>query len=138
LAAKIRAMSDEAPNAFDEAARQGIAVDASEPERLRKAIDLALDYRGDVTITLRSTGASIEGYIFDRTEGPTPAEAAVRILPRDRDERITVPCHDIARIRFTGRDTAAGKSFETWMRKYVEKKLAGERASIEPEPLDEG
>jgi hypothetical protein len=132
------AMPDEAPSEFDETGRQGIVVDATEPEQLRKAIALALDYRGDVTITRRSSGESIEGYIFDRTDGPTPIEAAIRIIPRNRDERITVRCDDIARIQFTGRDTAAGKSFETWMKKYVAKKLAGEQASIESEPLDEG
>jgi outer membrane protein assembly factor BamA len=38
-------------------------------------------------------------------------------------------------IEFSGRDTAAGKSFETWMKKYVQKKLAGEEASIRSEPL---
>jgi hypothetical protein len=112
-------------------------VDATEPERFRQAIDLALDYRGDVSITRKSTGESIEGYIFDRTGGRAAAEASIRIIPKDRDERITIRCDDITRIEFTGRDTAAGKSFETWMKKYVEKKLAGERANIESEPLDE-
>ena len=129
-------MSDEAPNASDETGRQGIVVDGSDPEQLRTAIDLALDYRGDVTITRRSTGEAIEGYLFDRAGGPAPQDSTIRIIPSDRDERITISFDDIARIDFTGKDTAAGKSFETWMKKYVEKKLAGEQASIESEPLD--
>ena len=29
-------------------------------------------------------------------------------------------------LAFTGRDTAAGKSWEAWMKKYAEKKAAGE------------
>jgi hypothetical protein len=58
-------------------------------------------------------------------------------MPRDRDERITVRGDDIARIHFTGRDTAAGKSFETWTKKYVRKKLAGEKANLESEPIDD-
>ncbi len=114
---------------------QGTVVDATDPDQLRKAIDLALDYRGDVTITRKSTGAPIEGYIFDRTDGPTLDQCAIRIIPRDDNARITIPCDDIARIAFSGRDTAAGKSFDTWMKKYVEKKLLGERANIETEPL---
>jgi len=129
--AKMPAMSQDPPNAFEETGRQGIVVDGSDPEPLRNAIDLALDYRGDVTITRRSTGEALEGYIFDRTDG-----SAIRIIPRDRDERITIPFDEIARMEFSGKDTAAGKSFETWMKKYVEKKLAGERANIESEPLD--
>ena len=134
--AKMPAMSQEPPNAFEETGRQGIVVDGSDPEQLRKAIDLALDYRGDVTVTQRSTGEALEGYIFDRTDGSASAGATIRIIPNNRDERITIPFDDIARIDFSGKDTAAGKSFETWMKKYVEKKLAGERASIESEPLD--
>jgi hypothetical protein len=131
-------MSGDGSSASEQPARRGTVVEATEPEVLRTAIDLALDYRGDVTITRKSTGEAIEGYIFDRTEGPTPAEATVRIMPRDRDERITVRCDDIARIHFSGRDTAAGKSFETWMKKYVQKKLSGEQASLESESLDDG
>ena len=115
---------------------QGLVVDGNDPVALRAAIDLAVDYRGDVTITPRSGGTPIEGYVFDCSAGPAPGEAAVRLLPRDGDERVTVRVGDIARIEFTGRDTAAGKSFETWMKKYVAKKLAGEQANIESEPLD--
>jgi len=131
-------MSSEGPDASEQPARQGTVVEATEPELLRRAIDLALDYRGDVTITRRSTGEAIEGYLFDRTDGPTPAEVTITIMPRDRDERITVRGDDIARIHFTGRDTAAGKSFETWMKKYVQKKLSGEQASLDSESLDDG
>ena len=50
---------------------------------------------------------------------------------------MTVRYTDIARLEFTGRDTAAGKSFETWVKKYREKKAAGEtNIRIEPEKLD--
>ena len=115
---------------------QGLVVDDNDPVALRAAIDLAVDYRGDVTITPRSGGAPIEGYVFDRAAGATPGEDAIRLLPHDGDERVTIRVADVARIGFTGRDAAAGKSFETWMKKYVAKKLAGEQANIESEPLD--
>ena len=43
----------------------------------------------------------------------------------------------VARLEFTGRDTAAGKSFETWVKKYQAKKAAGETdIRIDPEKLD--
>ncbi|MHC4415742.1 MAG: hypothetical protein ACYS0G_10695 [Planctomycetota bacterium] len=130
-------MSDERITSDDTTARQGLVVDGSDPRRLHLALELALDYRGDVTITRRSSGELIEGYVFDRVPGPTAGEAKVRIMVAHGDARITIPCHDIAEVRFSGRDTAAGKSFETWMKKYVEKKLAGEGANLEPEPLDD-
>ena len=44
---------------------------------------------------------------------------------------------DIASLAFSGRDTAAGKSFEAWMKKYAEKKAAGEKnIALHPEALD--
>ncbi len=121
----------------DLTARQGIVVDASDPDRLRDAVDLAFHYRGDVTITCGSTGREIDGYVFDRVRGATPADLVIRMIVPGSSERIEIRVDDIAQLRFSGRDTAEGKSFETWMKKYVQKKLAGEHASIESEPLDE-
>lgn len=115
---------------------QGYAANASDPAALRRAVDLAFDYRGDVTITRRSSLQPIEGFIFDRKLDRASKELIVRVIPVGSDERITIPFSDITRIDFTGRDTASGKSFETWVKKYIEKKQAGERASIESESLD--
>ncbi len=114
---------------------QGRTVDASDPQALRQAIEQAFNYRGDVTIA-RCNGESIEGYIFDRHTDKRNGELVLRIIPRNSDDRIVVPMADIAALSFTGKDTASGKSFETWIRKYAEKKLAGESASIESESLD--
>ena len=66
------------------------------------------------------------------------AERPIRLLPADGAERITIPLRDVAAIQFTGRDTAEGRSFETWVRKYVQRKLAGEPANIETTPEDAG
>ena len=114
-----------------------MACDASDPEELRRVLDEALDYRGDVTITRKSTGESIQGYVFDRTSAATLGDSKIRIIPIDGGQRITIPYDDIAQVRFTGKDTAAGKSFDTWMKKYVRNKLAGEAANIESESLDD-
>ena len=44
---------------------------------------------------------------------------------------------DIAALAFTGRDTAAGKSWEAWVKKYAHKKAAGEKnIALQPEPLE--
>lgn len=109
---------------------------ATEPE-IRSALEKAFDYRGDVAITMKD-GSRVEGYIFDRrSEGETLADCVVRLFPKDRNEKVAVSYSSIARLEFTGRDTAAGKSFETWVKKYQERKAAGEKnIQIEPEALD--
>jgi hypothetical protein len=109
---------------------------ASEAE-IRAALEKAFDYRGDLTITLKD-GAKIEGYIFDRrAESASLSECTVRLLPKDRPGKIAIRFSDIAALSFTGRDTAAGKSFAAWVKKYKEKKASGEQnIGIEAEPLD--
>ena len=105
-------------------------------EEVRGALEKAFDYRGDVTIT-RKDGSTVEGYIFDRKPGKTLADSAVRLFPKDREEKIAVRYDEIAALEFTGRDAAAGKSWETWLKKYQEKKAAGEKnIGLEPEKLD--
>ena len=45
---------------------------------------------------------------------------------------------DIAALAFSGRDTAAGKSWEAWVKKYWDKKEAGGGSlSLQPESLEE-
>jgi hypothetical protein len=105
-------------------------------EDIRAALEKAFDYRGDVTIT-RKDGSKIEGYLFDRRSGATLKDSVVRLLPKDAKEKISISYADIAALAFTGRDTAAGKSWEAWMKKYAAKKAAGEtNIALEPEPLD--
>ena len=105
-------------------------------EEIRVALEKAFDYRGDVTIT-RKDGSKIEGYLFDRRTGRTLAESSVRLYPKDSNQKLSISYADIAALAFTGRDTAAGKSWEAWMKKYAEKKAAGENnISLKPEPLD--
>lgn len=122
----------------------GAVVPAADPNELRRALDEAFDYRGDVTLVLRD-GSSIEGYLFDRRSGRTLAESRVRLLPKtpvdgvpstDPKARVEISYADIAELRFTGRDTAAGNTWENWVRRYAEKKLKGERAEIASEALD--
>lgn len=115
---------------------EGWVPELAGEEEVRQALEKAFDYRGDVTIT-RKDGKKIEGYIFDRRTGKTLADSAVRLFPKDSDQKISVPYSDIAALAFSGRDTAAGKSFEAWVRKYWEKKAAGEKdIGIQAEALD--
>jgi hypothetical protein len=105
-------------------------------EEIRLALEKAFDYRGDVTI-VRKDGSKLEGYLFDRRSGKTLADSVVRLIPKDSNQKIAVPYADIASLVFSGRDTAAGKSFEAWMKKYAEKKAAGEKnIALHPEALE--
>ncbi len=131
---------------------EGWIPDLASEAELRDALEKAFDYRGDVTIT-RKDGSKVEGYIFDRRNGATLAESVVRLIPNEsasaqvsvqkkdanlgHPQKISIPYSDIAALAFTGRDTAAGKSWEAWVRKYWEKKAAGEKGiALEPERLD--
>jgi len=107
------------------------------PDDVRAALEKAFDYRGDVTIT-RKDGSAVEGYVFDRrADGPALGQCRVRLLPKGGGDRISISYAEIARLEFTGRDTAAGKSWETWVKKYQEKKKAGEtNIRLDPERLD--
>jgi hypothetical protein len=105
-------------------------------EEIHAAFEKAFDYRGDVTLTLKD-GRTINGYVFDRRTGPSLQTSAVRIIPSNERTKLTIPYADIAALAFTGRDTAAGKSFEAWVKKYWEKKAAGEKnIAIQPETLE--
>ncbi|HWZ51335.1 MAG TPA: hypothetical protein VNW54_07710 [Granulicella sp.] len=108
---------------------------ATEAE-VREALEKAFDYRGDITVT-RKDGTKVEGYLFDRRTGATLADSYVRIIPAKEKTRLNIAYSEIAALAFSGRDTAAGKTFEAWVKKYWEKKAAGEKdIQIEPEKLD--
>ncbi len=125
---------------FEHENLEGWVPQLATPEEIHAALEKAFDYRGDVTIT-RKDGSVVEGYVFDRRSGASLANSEVRIIPSKAPggERVklAVPYSEIAALAFTGRDTAAGKSFEAWIKKYWEKKAAGEtNIGIESETLD--
>jgi hypothetical protein len=119
---------------FEHEKLQGWIPDLGNEDELREALEKAFDYRGDITIT-RKDGSQIEGYLFDRRIGRTLSDSLVRILPAN-GPRVSIPYSDVAALSFSGRDSAAGKSWEAWVRKYWEKKAVGESAAIEPEALE--
>jgi hypothetical protein len=107
---------------------------ASETD-VREALEKAFDYRGDVTLTLKD-GRVVQGYLFDRRSGATLEASAVRIIPANERTKVNIAYSEIAALAFTGRDNAAGKTFDAWIKKYWEKKAAGEKnIGIEAEAL---
>jgi len=114
---------------------QGWVPSLESEEMIREALEKAFDYRGDIRIT-RKDGSVVDGYLYDRRNGKTLADSLVRLLPADGSPRVNIPYSDVAALKFSDRDPAAGKSWEAWVRKYWEKKAVGERAAIESEPLE--
>lgn len=115
---------------------EGWVPDLATPDELRSALDIAFNYRGDVTVT-RKDGSKIEGYVFDRRMGATLESSYIRVMPKDADEKLSIAYSEIAALAFSGRDTAAGKSWEAWVRQYWAKRAAGEKGiALHPESLE--
>jgi hypothetical protein len=115
---------------------EGWVPDLTDELALREALDKAFDYRGDITLTLKD-GRKVEGYLFDRRSSGSLQSSIVRIIPVGNQSKVNVSYADIRGLQFSGKDTAAGKSFESWVTKYWAKKAAGEsNIHIAPEVLD--
>src|SRR5215469_344219 len=121
---------------FEHEKLEGWVPQLAGEEEVRQALEKAFDYRGDVTIT-RKDGSKVEGYIFDRRSGKNLGDSVVRLFPKDSSQKVSVSYADIAALKFADRDPAAGKSWEAWVRKYWEKKTAGEKnIGIQAESLE--
>lgn len=91
---------------------------------LHKQIDAAFDYRGYVTVHLKS-GEAVEGYLFNRQfSNPRLAQDNfVELFLKGGGENRRLSIADIASVALTGEDCAAGKSYDD----YLKKKAAGEK-----------
>ena len=88
---------------------------------LREVVDFAFDYRGNTTV-VKTDGSEVVGYIFNRN-ADVP-EAFLQLFDEQGNGPLTIPYRDIATIKFTGKDTAAGSSWKAWVeRKEKEKAL---------------
>src|ERR1700738_2022886 len=124
-----------APGTEHEQLEGGIPERASD-EDWRQALEKAFDYRGDVTLTLKN-GERIEAYIFNRVTGPTLSESFLQYFTPKANDKRKVSYAEIARLEFSGKDRAAGKHWEDWVKAYNEKKAAGvKNIALVPEKLD--
>ena len=88
---------------------------------LEEVVERAFDYRGDVTL-VRRDGTEVIGYLFNRN---TEIQGRfVQMFAGTGDGPLTIPYSEIRTIRFTGKDTAAGKSYEAWLRRKTERPTA--------------
>ena len=103
---------------------------------LRNALEKAFDYRGDVTITTKS-GERIEAFIFNRQTGNTLADSFVQYFAPNVTAKQKLSYAEIARLEFSGKDRAAGKHWEDWVKAYNERKAAGEKnIALHPDKID--
>ncbi len=115
---------------------EGWIPDLAGEDDLRKALEKAFEYRGDVSITTKS-GQRIEAYVFNRQTGSTLADSYVQYFSPNNPAKQKLSYADIARLEFTGRDRAAGKHWEDWVKAYNERKAAGEKnIALHPDKLD--
>ena len=133
--AAFDANAEEVAHGRDKEQLEGWIPSLASDDDIRGALEKAFDYRGDVTLTLKD-GRVVQGYVFDRRTGKSLADSAVRVIPAGERTKISIAYAEIAALAFTGRDNAAGRTFDAWIRKYWEKKAAGEKnIGIEAERL---
>jgi hypothetical protein len=115
---------------------EGLIPEFASEDDVRQALEKAFDYRGDVTITTKS-GEVIEAYIFNRHTGATLAESWVQYFTPKATDKRKLSYVEVARLEFTGKDRAAGKHWEDWVKAYNERKAAGEKGiALVPDKLD--
>jgi hypothetical protein len=103
---------------------------------VRMALEKAFDYRGDVTLTLKS-GERIEAFVFNRHTGQSLADSFAQYYTPSAQEKRRISYAEIARLEFSGKDRAAGKHWEDWIKAYNERKGAGEKdIALHPEALE--
>jgi hypothetical protein len=108
---------------------QGRVFSPQSLSELADAIESAFDYRGDVSVALRS-GEVICGYLFNREVNA--GQSWIEIFPSSHPEVRRVQYDEVATIAFTGEDTASGKSWDAWVtKKESERKLDAARLASE-------
>jgi hypothetical protein len=109
------------------------ALLASDHDR-REAFENAFDYRGDVTLIL-ANGESVEGFLFNREPDANPP--SISLLLKGSNEPRVIAYAEVAKVFFSGRDTADGKSYDAWKAKKQSERDA-EAKRIEDEMKAQG
>ena len=69
--------------------------------------------------------------------GATLADSFIQYFTPKSEEKLKVSYAEIARLEFSGKDRAAGKHWEDWVKAWNEKKAAGEKnIALHPEALE--
>jgi hypothetical protein len=107
---------------------QGLIVSRDDGQSaLSDAAIMAMNYRGDVTLH-PTVGDPVACFVFDSTH------ELLRYMTSD-GKKGACAVDDLHSIAFSGKDTAAGISFDKWVKRYVERTLDGLDASLDSEDL---
>ena len=110
----------------DEAVRygRGFSWVEGEPGSLEEMVEIAFDYRGDVSILLRDED-DLVGYLANRSiSQQAPAESWIEVFPAAGGARRRISLAAIRGLILSGKDVASGKSWESWLKKYTERRDA--------------
>lgn len=110
-------MSNDQASSFSGKSLEHTSIKPHSQAELIHAIDLAFDYRGDVTLEMKS-GEFLVGYLFARRS--EDSDPFVKMYLAGKAEQCLVRYRDIEAIHFSGEDTAVGKSWEAWLKKKQE------------------
>jgi len=85
-----------------------------------ESLRVAFEYRGDVTLLL-DDDSRVDGYLSNLSD------ETLRMWCRGETAQLEIPIRHVKHVELTGRDTASGKSWQTWMKKQE----AAQRAATE-------
>jgi hypothetical protein len=88
---------------------------------LAEVIELAFDYRGDITV-VKVDGTRVVGYVFNRDA--SVGEPFIQMFDETGAGPIRIAFAEIATIAFTGRDTAAGSAWKAWLERKARERAA--------------
>lgn len=89
---------------------------------LKSQIEAAYDFRGHVTVILK-TGETVKGYLYNRQLDA--AEPFVELFLEGSGEYSKLLVAQLDSIALTGKDFAAGNSYEDYLKKKAAKEKAG-------------
>ena len=87
-----------------------------------EALRVAFEYRGNVTLLL-DDDSRVDGYLSNLTDD------AIRLWCRGETDQLEIPIRHIKHVELTGRNTASGKSWQTWMKKQEAAQAAATEAA---------
>jgi hypothetical protein len=116
--APLETQSESAPLVEEESGpSQGWSAPAT-----MESLRVAFEYRGNVTLLL-DDDSRVDGYLSNLTDD------AVRLWCRGETDQLEIPIHHVKHVELTGRNTASGKSWQTWMKKQEAAQAAATEAA---------
>jgi hopanoid biosynthesis associated radical SAM protein HpnH len=118
---QISTEMDSSPAEQEEAEESGPSQGWSAPASM-ESLRVAFEYRGDVTLLL-DDDSRVDGYISNLTDD------AIRLWCRGETDQLEIPIRHIKHVELTGKNTASGKSWQTWMKKQEAAQAAATEAA---------